>query len=404
MHGVQTAVVVGLTGNPIHTDRDHRIKVQFHWQRGANASHRLGHTGGNDAPATEASGTWVRVGQSVAGANWGAVFTPRLGQEVLVQFVAGDIDRPIVTGALYNGQGSDSAQGNQQSAGAATSTGNAPAWFPGTEQAQAASGALQGHQHTAVLAGYKSQELSASQSGSGGYNQIVFDDSAEAGRIELSSTSAQTRLQLGHLIQQTDNQRLQPRGHGIDLSTQAWGALRAGSGLLLSTHRKPGSQNPGHHIDSQEPTNQLEQSQQLLHTLAESSQKHNAKTIKEAEPKKLAVSAGMTGQGSSLRAVEVMAGAGVAAVKAAPQTTEATETPAKVYSEQFCAVDEVSGKALPDKPYRLELANGSVLRGRTDAQGLTKRVTGEAAQSVKLFWEPESSAPPAACTEAVEGC
>ena len=111
-HGAQTAIVVGL-GEPIHTDRDHRIKVQFHWQRGANASHRLAHPDETDnAPASDASGTWVRVGQSVAGANWGAVFTPRLGQEVLVQFMQGDIDRPVVIGALYNGQGHVDAQGN----------------------------------------------------------------------------------------------------------------------------------------------------------------------------------------------------------------------------------------------------------------------------------------------------
>ena len=226
VQGVQTAIVVGTggqpSGQPIHTDRDQRIKVQFHWQRGANASHRIDHpsatNAGDNAPATDASGTWVRVSQSVAGANWGAVFTPRLGQEVLVQFINGDIDRPVVIGAAYNGQGSADAQGNRNAAGAATATGNAQAWFPGT----AKQGELEAHAHPAVLAGHKSQELVGSQSGSAGYNQLVFDDSAGAVRIELASTSAQTRLQLGHLLHQNDNQRLQARGHGVDLSTAAW--------------------------------------------------------------------------------------------------------------------------------------------------------------------------------------
>ncbi len=117
--GVQSAIVVGL-GEPVHTDRDHRIKVQFHWQRGASASHRLEHPSGNNAPASDASGTWVRVSESVAGANWGMNFTPRLGQEGLVSFTEGDIDRPVVIGSVYNGQGQANAQSNQAGAGAAT--------------------------------------------------------------------------------------------------------------------------------------------------------------------------------------------------------------------------------------------------------------------------------------------
>ena len=256
--------------------------MQFHWQRGGNAGHRLSHSSATDnAPANESSGTWVRVAQSVAGANWGAVFTPRLGQEVLVQFIAGDIDRPVVVGAVYNGRGSADAQGNQVAGGAATATGNAAAWFPGAKK----QGQLQGHGHAAVLAGYKSQELIASQSGGGGYNQLVFDDSAGANRIELSSTTAASRLQLGHLLHQSDNQRLQPRGHGLDLSTAAWGAVRAASGLLMSAHAKPGSQSAGRALDSREPATQIEQSQQLLHTLAESAQQHKAKgTQSTAEP------------------------------------------------------------------------------------------------------------------------
>ncbi|MBC7700506.1 phage baseplate assembly protein V, partial [Aquabacterium sp.] len=102
-----------------HTDRDGRIKLQFHWQRGASSSHRLGHGSptldADNAPASDASGTWVRVGQGWAGANWGSGFIPRLGQEVVVAFLEGNIDRPVVIGAAYNGQGSGNAQGNEVS-------------------------------------------------------------------------------------------------------------------------------------------------------------------------------------------------------------------------------------------------------------------------------------------------
>jgi len=273
VHGVQTAVVVGTEGDPMHTDRDHRIRVQFHWQRGGRSSHGVVHPSGSDnAPGNEQSGTWVRVAAAVAGANWGSVFAPRVGQEVLVQFVAGDIDRAVVTGVLYNGSGSADAQGNQVAGAAAGATGNAAAWFPGAEK----SGRFEGHQHAAVLAGYKSQELASSQAGAGGYNQLAFDDSTSGGRIELSTTAAQTRLQLGHLLNQKDNQRLQPRGHGVDLTTAGWGALRAGAGLLISAHSRSGSIAGGGSLDSREPQTQAEQSQELLHTLAESAQKQRA--------------------------------------------------------------------------------------------------------------------------------
>jgi type VI secretion system secreted protein VgrG len=273
VHGVQTAIVVGL-GAPIHTDRDHRVKVQFHWQRGDAGSHRaLSSSGGSGAPASDASGTWVRVGEAMAGANWGSNFIPRVGQEVLVAFTGGDIDRPVVVGSVYNGTGQANAQGNRVSGGAAGSTGDAPAWFPGSK----ASGALQGHQHAHVLAGFKTQALGSSASGTGGYNQLVFDDSpavgsSGGGRIELSTTQAATRLQLGKLLHQSDNQRLNPRGHGLDLTTQAYGAVRAGSGVLISAWHDANAKQ----IDARPAQAVLDAASQLTQTLTQSAQDHEA--------------------------------------------------------------------------------------------------------------------------------
>lgn len=85
----ETATVVGPVGSDLHTDRHGRVRVQFHWDR-------LG-------PWTEASSCWVRVAQNWAGPGWGFQFVPRIGMEVLVTFVGGDPDRPVVTGCLYNG-------------------------------------------------------------------------------------------------------------------------------------------------------------------------------------------------------------------------------------------------------------------------------------------------------------
>jgi type VI secretion system secreted protein VgrG len=89
VEGPQTAVIVGKSGEEIWTDKYGRVKVQFHWDR----------EGGND----ENSSCWVRVAQVWAGTNFGAMHIPRIGQEVIVDFLEGDPDRPIVTGRVYNG-------------------------------------------------------------------------------------------------------------------------------------------------------------------------------------------------------------------------------------------------------------------------------------------------------------
>ena len=277
VRGTQTAIVVGDGDGDLHTDRDNRVRVQFHWQRGGGSSHRLGAGDGDNAPASAGSFTWVRVGQTLAGGNFGAVFTPRIGQEVLVAFTGGDIDRPVVIGSVYNGQGTPDAQGNQVAGGAANASGNAPAWFPG----QQAAGDFEGHQHGAVMLGHKSQELGTSTSGLGGSNQLVFDDSGAGNRIELSTTTQATRLQLGSLLQQQDNQRLAPRGHGLELASGAHGALRAGAGLLVSAHAQGASTSAGMQLEADVPQQLLQSAQSLIHTLAESAQAHNAKLATE---------------------------------------------------------------------------------------------------------------------------
>ncbi len=88
--GLQTAVVVGPAGEEIYTDKYGRVKVQFFWDR----------KGKKD----ENSSCWIRVAQNWAGKNWGIIFNPRIGQEVVVEFLEGDPDRPLITGRVYNGE------------------------------------------------------------------------------------------------------------------------------------------------------------------------------------------------------------------------------------------------------------------------------------------------------------
>jgi type VI secretion system secreted protein VgrG len=264
--GTLTAIVVG-NGEPTHTDRDLRVRVQFPWQRGARAGARQSHpTGDDNAPASDALGVWLRVMTPVAGANWGGHLVPRPGQEVVVGFLNGNIDRPVIVGAVYNGQGQSDAQGNAIAGSTMAASANAPTFFAG-EQAEP-------HTHGASLSGIKTQQLANTRDGRGGYNQLVFDDTPGQARIELSTTEYRSRLQMGHLREQNDNARLNHRGHGGDLSTQASAALRAGSGLLLSADARANASST--HLDSREPIARTENALSLSHSLAELAGKQNA--------------------------------------------------------------------------------------------------------------------------------
>lgn len=88
VRGSQTAVVVGPAGEEIFVDKYGRVKVQFHWDRGGTADLN--------------SSCWIRVAQNQAGVRWGAAYLPRVGQEVVVDFLEGDPDRPIIVGSVFN--------------------------------------------------------------------------------------------------------------------------------------------------------------------------------------------------------------------------------------------------------------------------------------------------------------
>ena len=91
IQGAQTAVVVGPSGSEINTDKFGRVQVQFFWDRY-----------GTRSQGKEEKPIWIRVGQIIAGKNWGAMFIPRVGQEVIVTFLEGDPDWPLITGVVYN--------------------------------------------------------------------------------------------------------------------------------------------------------------------------------------------------------------------------------------------------------------------------------------------------------------
>jgi type VI secretion system secreted protein VgrG len=124
VQGCQTAIVVGPAGEEIHTDKYGRVKVQFHWDR--------------EGKKNQDSSCWIRVSHPWAGKNWGGIHIPRIGQEVVVDFLEGDPDQPLIIGRVYHAE-------------------NMPPWSLDAKKA---------------VSGFKSD----STKGGGGYNEFSMDD------------------------------------------------------------------------------------------------------------------------------------------------------------------------------------------------------------------------------------
>ncbi|MDW5416629.1 type VI secretion system tip protein TssI/VgrG [Iodobacter sp. CM08] len=237
--GVQTATVVGPAGSEVHTDEQGRIKVQFHWQRAAEHP-------SFGANLDDKSSCWIRVSMPSAGAGFGHQFIPRIGQEVLVDFLEGDIDRPIVTGLVYNGS---------HPTPAFSGAGSLPA--------------------NKTLSGIKSKEFEGGQ-----YGELLFDDSTGEVRTKLSSEHGKTQLNMGYLIHPRTDGKGEPRGEGFELRSDKQGAIRA-SGLLISTEAKGGAS--GKQLDRSPAQSQLESALETSKNLGEYATKQLADSIETGD-------------------------------------------------------------------------------------------------------------------------
>ncbi|EWC52554.1 VGR-like protein [Xanthomonas citri pv. glycines str. 8ra] len=237
MPGPQSARVVGVADAALSPSRDHQVRIQFPWQRGAqptpggltdSASTAPGH-----APGDQRAGTWVPVAEWVAGPNWGSHFLPRIGSEVLVEFLHGDIDQPRITGQLYNGE-------------------VAPPFGGGLDESAS---------HPGTLSGLHTQSHDG-----GGTQQWLLDDTPGQLRTRLHTSLADTRLDLGYLVQHSDTARGALRGQGFELASQGWGNVHAAQGLLLSSSAR--GQGASTALDVAEAVAQLhgaERTAQALH-------------------------------------------------------------------------------------------------------------------------------------------
>jgi type VI secretion system secreted protein VgrG len=246
IHAPQTALVVGHGGDgSILTDPYGRVRVQFHWDRVGKFN--------SDSSA------WIRVASNWAGAEFGGTAVPRVGSEVIVQWLDGCPDRPIITGSVHNRR-------------------RAPSW---TLPAQSA------------LSGWRSRELGASAYRS---NHLILDDTSERIQAQLKSDHAHSQLSLGHItrIENTAG-RLDARGEGWELATDAWGVARAARGMLLTTEARPGA--AGTIKDMGETVQRLQQAGDLHRALAAAAAEAGAQ---EAQGQQHDVAAALAAQGKAV--------------------------------------------------------------------------------------------------------
>ncbi|WP_321925729.1 type VI secretion system Vgr family protein [Burkholderia sp. BCC1998] len=218
---LETAIVVGPKGEEVYTDELNRIKVMFVWDR--------------QSEGRENASCWMRVVQSDTGGGYGGVHIPRVGEEVLIGYIGGDCDRPIVMHRVYNGA-------------------TRPQWHS-----------------NGILSGFRSKEYAGS-----GHNEMVLDDATGQNRARLFSSSANSLLHLGYLIEQNGNTRGAYLGSGFDLRTDAYGAMRAGQGLYVTTHPKQANSQP---LDVSEAKQQLGNAEGLIESMSQVSEMHQAESL-----------------------------------------------------------------------------------------------------------------------------
>jgi len=247
---VQRAKVVS-DGEEIHVDEWGRIKVRFLFTRTEDHAH----DGGAGANNSDTDSAWVDVLTPWAGEGYGARFLPRKDELVVVDFFDGNIDRPFVTGRIHEAQRS-------------------PTKFDIKGQLP----------DTKKLSGIRSKEVDGS-----GYNQLRFDDTTGQISTQLQSSHGASQLNLGKLSHPKDKAESENRGEGFELRTDAWGAVRAGKGLLISA----ASQNNASDIqlNIQELLMQLKESLDQLKTL-----ENNARTSKVFQDENYQISQGLLTQ------------------------------------------------------------------------------------------------------------
>ncbi|WP_434116055.1 type VI secretion system Vgr family protein [Paraburkholderia caffeinilytica] len=224
-----TAIVVGPKDEEVYCDEYGRIKVQL---QGLDPDDHA-HAQGAGTRGTDADSTFVRVSSAWAGPGYGDDVLPRVGMEVMLDFVGGDPDRMFVSGVLHNGP-------------------NRPATFSHT-------GGLPGNRY---LSGRKTKEVKGRRA-----NQLRFDDSPGEISAQLASDHAASELNLGFLTHPRADGHGEKRGEGAELRTDGVAVMRAAIGMMLTTFAR--NKAAGHQLDRQELGQLLGECTELFRALGD---------------------------------------------------------------------------------------------------------------------------------------
>ncbi|EPP0466316.1 type VI secretion system Vgr family protein [Acinetobacter baumannii] len=239
----QRAKVVGPEGEEIYVDEWGRIKVRFLFTRSDDHSH----DGGAGTNNNDTDSAWIDVLTPWAGEGYGARFLPRIGEIVVINFFNGDIDRPFLMGRVHEAQRHPTKFDNKGK-------------LPDTKK----------------LSGIRSKEVSGS-----GFGQLRFDDTPGQISTQLQSSHGASQLNLGKLSHPKDKAESEDRGEGFELRTDQWGALRAGQGLLVSTHKQDNAK--GDHLDAEVAKKQIEGSQTNSKALSDIAKNQKTDEIESIE-------------------------------------------------------------------------------------------------------------------------
>ncbi|WP_186258988.1 type VI secretion system Vgr family protein [Burkholderia gladioli] len=221
MH-LQTAIVVTDSDEEILTDEGNRVRVRS--------------TNSRNDPKMRST-NWIRAAMPDAGAKRGGYFPLRKDDQVLLGFVNGDCDRPVIISRLHGGS-------------------TMPVW----------------NTH-GLLSGFRSREY-----GGDGFNQLVMDDATGQNRVHLYTTSYNSHLHLGYLVDHSDNTRGAFLGNGFDLKSNAYGAVRAEQGLYVST--QPASDQP---LNVTAATESLARVEAVFETASSASETNHAESLQAGQ-------------------------------------------------------------------------------------------------------------------------